>query len=164
MPGLGARLVVYGFFGAFGVLGVLFLVLAVQSTLASAEFLHSARHTQGIVTELRPVRSSRTGAGTVVPVFRFQANDGRDYLGFSNVSVRWSAFRVGDRVGVLYLKDQPGTARIDMFPAFWTGSLVLGIVGGAFSAVAGFAVIGFLRMRRAVRNGSPGSSRPLVKQ
>jgi hypothetical protein len=149
MPGLGARLVVYGFFGAFGVMGVLFLVLAVQSTLASAAFLHAAQHTQGMVTELRPVRSTRTGAGTVVPVFRFQAHDGRDYLRFSNVSVRRSAFRVGDRVGVLYLPDQPGTARIDMFPALWTGSLVFGIVGAAFSAVAAFAVAGFLRMRRA---------------
>jgi hypothetical protein len=150
MPGLGARLVVYGFFGAFGVMGVLFLVLAVKSTVASAEFLHSAQHTQGTVIELRPVHSSRTGAGTVVPVFRFQANDGHDYLGFSNVSVRWSAFRVGDHVGVIYLRDQPATARIDMFPALWTGSLVLGIVGGAFSAVATFFGIGFLRMRRAI--------------
>jgi hypothetical protein len=149
MPGLAARLIVYGFIGAFGLVGVLFLLIAAQATVQSGSFLHDALRAEGTVIELRPVRTTRTGAGTVIPFFRFTAADGRDYVGISATSVRGSALKVGDRVGVLYLRDHPETARLNRFSALWIGSLVFGIVGASFAAVAAFAIAAILRMRRS---------------
>jgi hypothetical protein len=148
MPGLGARLLVYGFIGAFGLVGVAGLVLATQQVLESASFLHSAMHVPGTITELRPVRNTRHYAGTVIPVFRFSTGDGLNYQGTSAIPVRASAYRVNDRVQILYLPGRPDTARLDRFGVLWTSSLVFGIVGAAFTGVFGLALFGIWRTRR----------------
>ena len=57
------RLMVYGFLGLFGVVGIVFVVIAVGSAIHREAFIRTALSTRGTVTEMRPTRSTRTGAG-----------------------------------------------------------------------------------------------------
>jgi hypothetical protein len=156
MPGLGARLIAYGFLGAFAFVGALFIVIAVNATVQRALFIHSALRAEGTVIELQPVHSTRHDAGTVVPVFRFTGNDGRIHLARSEVSVGASVYRVHDRVDVLYRPDQPQRACIDRFSILWRPSLIFGIVGAAFASVGALALRGIVRVRRQVAEAASG--------
>ena len=142
MAGLGPRLVVYGFFGAFGVVGLVFLLIALSTAVHRVEFIHAAQRTEGTVIEMRPTHHSRYGAGSMFPVFRFTAGDGLMYMVVSDVYVRPTAFRVGERVTVLYMQGHPETARIDAFTPLWLSTLVPGIVGAAFFCVPGLLLLG----------------------
>lgn len=148
MPTLGPRLVAYGFVGAFCIVGPLFLLVAIGSAVDRAIFIHTAVGADGTVVEMRPVRSTRTGSGTYVPVFRFTADDGRIHITVSDVSVRFSSFTAGDHVLVLYLQGHPETARIDAFSPLWLYSLITGIVGAAFSTFPLLILVNRSRQRR----------------
>ena len=149
MSSLGPRLIAYGFVGAFCLVGPLFLLIAIGSALNRAVFIHSALRADGTVIEMRPVRSTRTGAGTYVPVFTFTASDGRMYMVTSDVSVQSSGFTQGERVRVFYLQGHPETACIDAFSPLWLFSLIFGIVGAAFSSVPVLILLNRFRQRRA---------------
>ena len=75
MPGLGPRLIAYGLIGIFCIPGPLGLLLALNLTLHRAAFIHTAIRTDGKVIWMEPVRTTRTGAGTYIPVFRFTATE-----------------------------------------------------------------------------------------
>jgi hypothetical protein len=100
MPDPAARLIAYGFVGAFAAAGLLLLAIAATAVVQRAAFLHAALRTDGTVVALRAVHSTRTGAGTEVPVFRFTATDGRPYTQAAEASVRGASLRVGQRIGV----------------------------------------------------------------
>jgi Protein of unknown function (DUF3592) len=151
MPGLGPRLIAYGLIGIFCVPGPLGLLLALNLALHRAAFIHTALRTDGTVIEMRPVHTTRTGAGTYIPVFSFTANDSRLHTIISDVSVRPSRFKRGDRVEVLYLQSNPETAHIDAFSTLWQETLIVGIWGVVWSSIP--ALILVIRMRRRASGG-----------
>jgi Protein of unknown function (DUF3592) len=155
MPGLGARLIVYGFFGAFGLVGLLSLAIALNATVQRVTFLRAALPASGTVLEMRPAHTSRQGAGNDIPVFRFRATDGRNYLQVSDVSVRRGSLAVGESVRVLYLPGEPQSARLDGFSALWQYPLVFAVVGGTFLGVALWSFGRMLRLRRSPAVSSP---------
>jgi Protein of unknown function (DUF3592) len=146
MPSLGPRLIAYGLIGIFCVPGPLGLLFAVNLILHRAAFIHSALRTDGTVIWMEPVRTTRTGAGTYIPVFRFTAIDDRLHIVNSDVSVASSTFNRGDRVRVLYLQSNPEIARIEAFSTLWQTSLVVGIWGAVWSFIP--ALILVMRRRR----------------
>jgi Protein of unknown function (DUF3592) len=148
MPGLGPRLIAYGLIGIFCIPGPLGLLFALNFTLHRAAFIHTALRTDGTVIWMEPVRTSRVGAGTAIPVFRFTANDGRLHIINSDVSVPFSTFKRGDRVNVLYLQSNPEIAHIDSFSTLWQKSLVLGIWGAVWSSIPVYILV-IRRRRRA---------------
>src|SRR5271165_2725258 len=107
MPDLGPRLIAYGLMGIFCLPGPLGLLFALNLTVHRAAFIHAALRTDGEVIEMQPVRTTRTGAGTYVPVFRFTANDGRLRIIVSDVSVPPSTLKRSDHVRILYLQSNP---------------------------------------------------------
>jgi hypothetical protein len=135
MPDLGPRLIAYGLIGIFCVPGPLGLLFALNLTLHRAAFIHTAVRTAGTVIWMEPVRTTRTGAGTCIPVFRFTATDGRLHIINSDVSVPLSTFKRGDQVGVLYLQNNPEIAHIDAFSTLWQESLVVAIWGAVWSSI-----------------------------
>jgi len=68
MPRSGQRLIAYGLLGLFCIPGPLGLLFALNLILHRAAFIHAANRTAGTVIWMEPVRTSRTGAGTCVPV------------------------------------------------------------------------------------------------
>src|SRR5580658_3960832 len=148
MPGMGPRLLAYGLIGIFCVPGPLGLLFALYLTLHRAAFIHAAVHTDGTVIGMEPVRTTRTGAGTAIPQFRFTANDGRLHIINSDISVPFSTFKLGDRVHVLYLPSNPEIAHIDAFSTLWQASLVVGIWGAVWSGIPVLILV--IRWRRRV--------------
>jgi hypothetical protein len=147
MPGLGPRLIAYGLIGIFCVPGPLGLLFALDLTLHRAAFIHAALRTDGDVIGMEPVRTSRTGAGTAIPQFRFTANDGRLHIIDSDISVPFSTFKRGDRVRVLYLESNPEIARIDAFSTLWQLPLVVGISAAVWSSIPVFILVNRRRQR-----------------
>jgi hypothetical protein len=98
------------------------------------------------VIGMEPVRTSRTGAGTAIPQFRFTANDGRLHIINSDVSVPFSTFKRGERVSVLYLQSDPEIAHIDAVSTLWQEPLVVGIWGAVWSTLPVFILV--IRKRR----------------
>jgi hypothetical protein len=145
---LGPRLIAYVLIGIFCVPGPLGLLFALNLILHRAAFIHTALRTDGTVTWMEPVRTTRTGAGTCIPVFRFTANDGHLHIVNSDVSVPFSTFKRGDRVRVLYLRSNPEIAHIDAFTTLWQEALVVGIWGAVWSGIPVLIVV-IRRRRRA---------------
>jgi uncharacterized protein DUF3592 len=148
MPDLGPRLIAYGLIGIFCIPGPLGLLFALNLTLHRAEFIHTAIRTDGTVIWMEPVRTTRTGAGTCIPQFRFTATDGRLHIIDSDVSVPSSTFKRGERVRVLYLESNPEIAHIDAFSTLWQKSLVVGIWGAVWSGIPVLILV-IRRRRRA---------------
>jgi hypothetical protein len=146
MPGLGPRLLAYGLIGLFCIPGPLGLLLALDLIVHRAAFIHDALRAEGKVIGMVPVRTTRTGAGTCIPEFRFTANDGDLHLINSDMSVPSSTFSVGDAVRVLYLQSNPEVARISAFSTLWQESLVVSIWGAVWSIIPVFILV--IRKRR----------------
>jgi hypothetical protein len=150
MPRLAPRLIAYGLIGIFCLPGPLGLLFALDLIVHRSAFIHTALRADGTVIWMEPVRTTRTGAGTVIPQFRFTANDGRLHIINSDISVPFSTFKRGDRVHVLYLESNPEVARIDAFSTLWQQSLVVGIWGVVWSVIP----VGILMIRRRRRASS----------
>jgi hypothetical protein len=149
MPSLGPRLFAYSLIGIFCVPGPLGLLFALNLILHRAAFIHAALRTDGTVIWMEPVRNTRTGAGTCIPVFRFTADDGRLHIINSDVSVPFSTFKRGEGVRVLYLQTNPDIARIDAFSTLWQESLIVGIWGAVWSGIPVLILV-IRRRRRAL--------------
>jgi hypothetical protein len=148
MPDLGPRLIAYALIGIFCIPGPLGLLISLNLILHRAAFIHTALRTDGTVIWMEPVRTTRTGAGSYIPVFRFTATDGRLHIINSDVSVPSSTFKRGERVRVLYQQSNPEIARIDAFSTLWQESLVVGIWGAVWSSVPVLILV-VIRRRRA---------------
>jgi hypothetical protein len=118
-PRLGARVLAYALLGIFCIPGPLGLLFALNLVVQRTAFIYSAARAQGTVTWLEAVRTTRTGAGTVIPVFSFTASDGRLHIINSDVSVPYAWFQRGEQVDVLYRPSNPEVARIDAFSTLW---------------------------------------------
>ncbi len=151
MPGLGSRLIGYGLIGIFCIPGPLGLLLALNLALHRAAFIHTALRTDGTVIDMRPVHTTRTGAGTYIPVFSYAANDGRLHVIVSDVSVQPTTFRRGAAVPVLYLPSNPEIAHIDAFSTLWQETLIVAIWGVVWSGIPAFILV--IRRRRRASGG-----------
>jgi hypothetical protein len=147
MSDFAPRLIAYGFMGLLCIPGPLGLLLALNLTVHRAAFIQAALRADGTVIEMRPVRTTRTGAGTCIPVYRFTANDSRLHIIVSDISVRSSRFKQGDQVRILYSEGNPEIARIDAFSTLWQESLVIGIWGAVWSCIPAFILVSRTRRR-----------------
>ena len=152
MPRWAPRLIGYGLIGIFCIPGPLGLLFALNLIVHRAAFIHTAVRTDGTVIWMEPVTTTRTGAGTCIPVFRFTASDGRLHIINSDISVPYSTFKRGDQVRVLYLQSNPEVARIDAFSTLWQQSLVVGIWGAVWSGIPVLILV--VRWRRRA-SGEP---------
>lgn len=74
------------------------------------------------------------------PTFTFKAIDGRDYSVTSDVASNPPSFEVGEEVRIVYIKSNPGSAKIDSFWQLWLVETVLGFLG-IFFAGAGYLLL-----------------------
>lgn len=118
-------------------LGVAMLVGAGAAWVNTRSFIGRAVTVTGTVVELREVRDKDDDSSTYKPIVRFVAGNGSDITFESSFSSRPPAYDVGESVEVLYDPRDPGEARINGFGSLWFGSLILGILGTAFSAIGG---------------------------
>jgi hypothetical protein len=156
MSSLAPRLLGYGLVGLFCLPGPLGLLFALDLALHRARFVLDAVATEGTVTWMEPVGTTRTGAGTCVPVFRYTAGDGRMHIVNSDVSVPAATFQRGERVRVLYLPGNPEAARIDAIWTLWQESLVVAAWGTVWSSVPVLIIVA--RRRAPAARAGPSAS------
>jgi hypothetical protein len=145
-----ARAIASLFIGVLWAVSVFLLAVALTLFVHSAIFVHNAFHTNGVVIEMREMRSiNRTARPAYKPVFRFTANDGQTYVVASNTGGPLSDFAIGELVKVLYIKNRPKTARIDSFAQLWFLPLIFGILGGTATIL--LVQIGRVRSRQRRR-------------
>jgi hypothetical protein len=128
-----ARLIAYFFVGVLYAVGPLLLLIAIASSIPTAEFVLASTATDGTIVELERVYSKRHRY-VYEPVFRFTANDGQTHMIRSDSNTALVPFKRGDRIRVLYLKDHPETARVDTLPQLWMPQLILAVLGAVFTA------------------------------
>jgi hypothetical protein len=108
------------------IVGSLSLVVALCMTLYSWHFTHVAQHASGTVIEMRE-QKDKDGAVSHAPTFRFQDSTGIEHTVSSSFFQEPPAFHVGESVPILYLGDDPETARIDSFWQVWGLPSLIGI-------------------------------------
>lgn len=126
---------VYVFLGV----GSLMLVGSLFAWNSTRAFIAHAQTTTGKVVELREVRDKDGGSSTWKPVVHYETADGKGITFSSSFSSNPAPYDVGETVEVLYLRDDPGDARIKGFGSLWFGAALLAVMGCVFAAVgAGF--------------------------
>ena len=147
-----ARAIAWLFVGVIFVAPIILLAVALTSAFRQAVFLRDAVRTDGTIINLRcPEQSTRHGY-QCLPIFRFIAADGQTYMVESDTGGKFSDFRIGRPVHVLYLRDHPQTARIDSFRQLWVPTLIFGILGGLIAIFPALILRARLNQRRAAEN------------
>jgi hypothetical protein len=131
-----ARLIAYFFVGVLYAVGPVLLLIAIGSSIPTAEFVLASTATDGTVFDLQRVYLPRRSKEVYLPVIRFSANDGQTHMIRSDSNTALVPFKRGDRIRVLYIKDHPETARIDTIPQLWMPQLILGFFGAIFTALS----------------------------
>jgi hypothetical protein len=133
-------------FLAFAVLGLILLAAAAALTLRNRSFLASAATADGVVTEI--VWRSGGESDSAHPRVRFQTAGGRQIEFVGNVGSNPPAFRVNDRVRILYDPADPSKASIDSLGQLWFPALLCAGVGTVF---LGIGIIPFFWNRHVRR-------------
>jgi hypothetical protein len=134
-PSLPGRIIAYGFLGLVCAAGPILLLIAAGTGIERALFLHSSLSADGVIVGLRPVWLYRPSDQSRQPVFRFTAKNGMSFTVTSNIAQSPSPWQPGDAVRVFYQQDHPENAHIDSFFQLWESQVIVGIVGGVFSAI-----------------------------
>ena len=101
------------------ILAILIAVgFAIQRRVANRAFARAAVQTEAEITEIRwkAVGPLPERDRLAFPMLRFTLADGSVYETRSERPTRQLEAEIGDRVGILYLPDEPGRARVDTDP------------------------------------------------
>ena len=123
-----------------GVSSIACLVASLIMYIHVREFVKSAARANGTVIKLVENRSSDSGA-TYRPVFVFRDSREREHEINSAVGSYPPAYKIGDKVTVLYNIEEPENASLDGFFDLWLMPLVLGSIGGVHLLVAVFLLV-----------------------
>ncbi|HEV2761413.1 MAG TPA: DUF3592 domain-containing protein [Pyrinomonadaceae bacterium] len=128
-------------------LGLLFIFLGGSVVLGAA---FSLKRTRRFVAESAPVPgevvgvSERRGRRVMyAPVVRFNGPDDRPLEFIDGVSSSRPAYRVGDRVSVMYCRRDPSDARVSSTYRLYAAEVIFACVGALFAAVGGALVYAF---------------------
>jgi hypothetical protein len=139
---------------AMFVIGPIFLLVAAILALGTRSFLQHATRARATITalELRTDPEDQT-VSYYYPRFVFTTPDGRPFSISSNTGTNPPAFKLGQRVDVLYDPANPGDARIDTAVQLWLVPMVLSFIGLVFICIA--AVFLMVERRRAAKAVPP---------
>lgn len=108
--------------------GAGFLAAAAFTWLRARRFVAASDATFGVVVGLREHRGK---AVTYAPVISFDGPDGRPVVFTESTASSPPAYAVGDRVKILYRRDDPCRARVNSVSHLYLSSLVFGALGAS---------------------------------
>lgn len=108
-------------------------------------FVQTASRAQATITKMEEREGSDHGTA-FYPVFTFKDSSGQDQEVYSSSGQYPPAYKVGDKVTVLYQPDDPRHAKIDAFLDLWMWPVLLGIFGlfELFIAIVQFVAVFFI--------------------
>ena len=117
----------------FTAVGGFLLWLALYFRRRTKRFIDESLQTHGEVIGLHEVYHG--GSITYAPIISFTTADGRGRTFTDSVSSRPASHAVGDRVEILYHRQDPRDARIATTFRLYFTSIVLGLIGGAIFSI-----------------------------
>jgi len=147
----------------FLVIGIGLLAGAIAMMLSTESFLHHAVTVTGTVIGNDVVIDSQDRSETYRPRFEFQTPDGRNVVVRSNTGSNPPSFSEGDTVTVLYEPQSPEKAKIRSFAQLWLGTMILGILGGVFTAIGG-GILLYGRLKTQTRTKLQETGQQIVAQ
>ena len=143
--------------------GIIFLGIAFAWWQSSQSFIETAERVEGVVVEVRENRN-RDGNTLYSPVVEFTDHAGQLQKFQSSVSSYPQRYFVGDKVQVLYAKDNPNSAVIDNWWYHNLTPLILLVIGiievvvSVFLVIVAFFVYRYRRKDNVVLNATPALS------
>lgn len=121
-------------FAAIG-LGIFFGSLLLYQNTSS--FLAEASPATGKVIELHRFKSKNSDIHVYRPVIRFRTSTRKKIVFIASSGSNPPAYSKGEKLEVLYLPSRPREAIISGFFSVWGDTLILVIMGLAFSSISG---------------------------
>lgn len=118
----------------FGIIGALILCGAAFLSFKTVNFVNNATKADGVIIKLEQ-RISRDSDGTsysYYPVFAFIDHVGEKHVIYSNTGTNPPAYRVNEKVEVLYSANNSKDAQINTFTSLWLLPLFLSVFGAIF--------------------------------
>ena len=135
----GAKIIIGGVI--FFLVGAGVLVGDFFITTGTVSFLNSSTKTDGSIVNIVQSRSSDSGNYMYAPEVSFIDASGQTITFTSGVSSSYSSYKVGDKVSVLYDKNNSRIARINTFFQLWFATIVMSVVGVIFFLIGLFIII-----------------------
>ena len=128
-------------------LGLLFIFLGGSVVLGAAFSLKRARRFVAesalVPGEVVGVSERRGRRVMYAPVVRFNGPDGRAVEFIDEMSSSRPAYRVGERVSVMYRRGDPSDARVSPPYRLYASEVIFACFGALFAAVGGVLVYAF---------------------
>lgn len=132
----------------FFVSGACCLILSAIFAIGRAFFIRNAIAATGSVVRLEERFNADTQSVEYAPVFGFTAKDGRNYTISSQIATSPPEFVVGDKVRILYSRNNPQEARIASFWQFWFLPVVLALISAAHGCIVSVLLLFERRQNR----------------
>lgn len=133
-----------------------------QNTL---QFTQKALKAEGIVIDLIESRSSTSSnigsssSYTYAPKVHFNTQQGQTITFITSSSSNPPSYHIDEKVEILYLADQPSTAKINGYFDLWGGITILGGLGGVFSVIgAGIMLFSGMSSRNQINLTTTGEA------
>ena len=123
----------------FALIGLGVLIFACSLGYEACQKAENGVTVQGKVVSLKRERSSgrRSSGTTYYPVFRFTAQDGKEYRVEHNQGSNPPAWKKGEKVELIYLPDDPQSAVPNTFWGKYGVTVFLLIFGSGFAGIGG---------------------------
>ena len=136
----------------FVFVGLVLIGAGAIAYLRTTAFVSAAIRTSAVVTDLE-YRSSSRGSGGYVAVLSFVDELGQTQTTRTKSAQNPAPADIGQTVKLVYLPDDPESARIDSFKGLWIGPILL-LAGGCAMFVMG--LVGLISIRRMSRDEDAG--------
>ncbi len=120
----------------FAGVGVVMLLVASVTYQSERRFVTSALRVGGTVVELER-QSSSDGSGSWYPIVQFETESGAPTRFRARVGSNPPSWEVGEAVEVLYLPNDPDSARLAGFFSLYIGTFVTGLLALIFGGIGG---------------------------
>jgi hypothetical protein len=130
----------------------LFLVAGIGLLIEAAIFQSEAENARGRVIDVDANYDSDGGV-SYRPLIRYRRADGRSFEAETHIASSGYDYRIGERVDILYSRDDPGTVRINSLFSLYGIGLIMAAIGGLF-----VCILMFVR-KRMFRQGAGVSAR-----
>ena len=117
----------------FMLIGILLLLKGYEHGSKSYELVKGSASASGEIVKIVPYLSQKAGKSSALQYFpdvKYIPAGGKEIIFRSQVTSRADHYKPGDKVKVLYKKDNPKDAVIGSFSALWAIALIFGF-GGA---------------------------------
>jgi len=127
--------------GLFCFIGLTFMGAGIYNYLLTRDFLSTAIKAEGTVVKLEKHRSQESTSYTPVVRFTPPSGDGPEIQFASSVSSSPPAYKVGEKVTVLFPPGKPRDARISGFLDLWFLAALFSFMGVIFTFVSVMVVV-----------------------